>query len=265
MKTRFYRIYRVLRIMKNFRSHFSNWDTMIKRLLLGKNLTAIETRSGLLLSPGVGLQAISIYREIFVEKVYNPLGFEIESDDLVIDIGANIGIFSLYAASQGCNQVYAFEPHPDNFAIFLENIRTNNFLNVKPYKVGVASKEENGFLKVSSMSGHHEVIDPEKKDEVESVLEIRTINLENFIIENNIRQVDFLKIDCEGSEGEIILSLSSNFFKKVGKMVVEYHNNVSKLDDHQLMEILEEHDFNCVKKAMTPSYGYIYAQKITDK
>lgn len=261
MKTRFYRIYRVLQIVKEFRSQYSNWDTMIKRLLYGKNLSTIKTRDGLLLSPGVGLQAISIYREIFIEKVYNPLGFEVKSGDVVIDIGANIGIFTLFAASQGCDQVYAFEPHPDNFEIFSENIRINNLLNVKPYMVGVASKEGNGLLKVSSMSGHHEVIDPERKGEVEPVLEIRTINLENFITENNIRQVDFLKIDCEGSEGEIFLSLSSNFFKKVDKMVVEYHNNVSKLNDQQLMEILKEHDFNCIKKAMNHSYGFVYARK----
>lgn len=262
MKTRFYRIYRVLRIVKEFRSHFLNWDSMIKRLLLGKNLSTIEIRNGLLLSPGIGLHSISIYREIFVKNVYNPPGFEIKHGDVVIDIGANIGIFTLYAASQGCGQIYAFEPHPDNFSILLENIRINDLTNVKPYMVGVASKEEKGLLKVSSISGHHEVIDREKKNEFISVLEIRTINLEHFIKDNDIGPVDFLKIDCEGSEGDIFLSLSTKFFEKINKVVIEYHNNVSKLNDQQISKILKENNFHCVKQNINHSYGYIYAKKI---
>ncbi len=262
MKTRFYRIYRVLRIIKEFRSHFLNWDSMIKRLLLGKNLSTIEIRNGLLLSPGIGLHSISIYREIFAKNVYNPPGFEITPGDVVIDIGANIGIFTLYAASQGCGQIYAFEPHPDNFSILLENIRINNLNNVKPYMVGVSSKEEKGLLKVSSISGHHKVLDPEQKDGVESGLEIKTINIETFITNIKISQVDFLKIDCEGSEGDIFLSLSTKFFEKINKVVIEYHNNVSKLNGQQIIEILNENNFHCVKQNINHSYGYIYAKKI---
>ena len=55
--------------------------------------------------------------EIIFIHGYNPLHLHIERNDIVVDIGANIGIFTVFAASITRKTVYAFEPFPNNFEV----------------------------------------------------------------------------------------------------------------------------------------------------
>ena len=235
---------------------------MLKRLLRGQNLLGMQTRSGLNFSTGPGLQAIRIYREIFIEKVYNPVGFEINKGDVVLDIGANIGIYTVFAASQGCKIVHAFEPHPITYSILLQNIKLNDLKHVEAHQVGIASEEANGILEASDVSGHHRVVEMQGLHPSTSGIEIQTINLNEFFEKTNLESIDFIKMDCEGSEGEILSSLDHRSFQKIQKIVIEYHNNISQLDDEEIVKLLKKNGFYCIKTPSKNSCGYIYARKI---
>ena len=75
---------------------------------------------------------------VFLRREYGPIG----SNWTVIDVGANIGVFTLYAAATG-GRVYAYEPMPENYELLLRNLKRNNKLGpVQPFPFGVASRRE---------------------------------------------------------------------------------------------------------------------------
>lgn len=126
----------------------------------------------------------------------------IEEDSIFIDVGANIGIYSLLAASKiKSGKVYAFEPVNKVILNFKENIRLNNFGS----KVSVFNKvisEKSGkepyvFEKVSEISaigsgktGNHSLV--------------KSMSLDDFISKEKIKNIDFLKIDVEGAEMKVL-------------------------------------------------------------
>ena len=82
---------------------------------------------------------------------------------------------------------------------------------------------------------------------------------------NNITNCDFLKLDCEGSEYEIIKNLPTEYFKKIKKMIIEYH----MADTHpelltELMEVLKSQQYKLEIKTLFSDIGFIYAIRSSD-
>lgn len=125
--------------------------------------------------------------------------------DVVIDIGAHVGLFSIYLAKRWPGvTVYAFEPFPDNFANCLENLRMNQIANVQlspraiggsPRRVSMAASRHNtgGASAIKSTFGHSPI-----------VRDIETITLDEVFSMHAIDRCKLLKIDCEGMEFEIL-------------------------------------------------------------
>jgi tRNA G37 N-methylase Trm5 len=103
-----------------------------------KKPATIKFRNGIILS----LYYPRHINEVWLYEIYNPKGFEIKKDDLVIDIGANVGSFSIFAANKGA-RVFSFEPDKKNFEMIKKNIHQNNFQNkIIAINKGVTSKTE---------------------------------------------------------------------------------------------------------------------------
>jgi FkbM family methyltransferase len=121
----------------------------------------------------------------------------------VVDIGANIGYYTLIAAklvgSKG--KVYAFEPEPNNYRLLIKNIEENCYNNVIPIQKAVSNKPGKTKLFTSktvfSSLSFSENNVPEKKEFVM----VETITLDEFLENSNI---DFIKMDTEGAEGLIV-------------------------------------------------------------
>ncbi len=140
----------------------------------------------------------------------------------VIDVGANIGVFSIYAARSGAAIVYAFEPNKESFDLLVNNIKINKLEKIViPFNlaVGVLDGEQISIPKSSSPYNKtvHRSIELDEYDIVE------TISLPTFFQKNNINCIDFLKMDCEGAEYEIIYSMIEENFKKIVTFRVEHH------------------------------------------
>lgn len=84
---------KLLRLIKRYR----NWPEVVVAELRGESARRVVLRDGLVIeSPPSNL--LWITEEVFFEKVYSPSGFAIGPEDVVVDIGANVGAFTLYAA-----------------------------------------------------------------------------------------------------------------------------------------------------------------------
>jgi|GraSoi_2013_60cm_1033757.scaffolds.fasta_scaffold00669_6 FkbM family methyltransferase len=83
-----------------------------------------------------------ILDEILVDKLYFQEGVSISFGDIVLDVGANSGVFAICAAKQGA-QVYAYEPIPANFELLKQNIQLHGLDNlVHPRNIGLSDQSE---------------------------------------------------------------------------------------------------------------------------
>ena len=182
---------------------------------------------------------IVVLFQVFCERVYPT-----DSNTVVLDIGANIGLFSSYAAFSGAQKVYAFEPNPEAYHCMLENIGRNNLQKViVPYNYAVTSKS-NEVVTISKTASPQNRIAYENagrdKDEYESA---NTISLNDIVSKESISRVHLLKMDCEGSEYDILAGISKSTFSKINRIIVEYHDGkVAEIDEN-----LKQHGFKLEK------------------
>jgi hypothetical protein len=88
------------------------------------------------------LETAMLYHEIFAMQSYSKHGVKLSEGDCVFDVGANIGLYSLYLA-QSCQslRVFAFEPIPDIFAILQRNVHAHAAnLDIKLFNAGLSDK-----------------------------------------------------------------------------------------------------------------------------
>lgn len=164
---------------------------------------------------------LAIY-QVWKRKEYEDKRFYIHPNDIVIDIGAHIGAFSIWAASQATRgTVYAFEPNAENFALLEENIKLNRLSNIKAFPVAVADKSGEALLYNSKP---HNMTHSLFESVLTQSTKINTISLAEVLETNSIEEVNYLKIDAEGAEYPIILSLPVRLLSRIKKIFIEFHD-----------------------------------------
>jgi FkbM family methyltransferase len=165
----------------------------------------------------------SIIRHVVTEAEYTPPGYQIGPDDTVIDVGANIGAFSVLAARAATNGwVISYEPEPDNAALLRRNLDRNQCRNVTVVSAAVAGQRGVLTLHLNpDNSGGHSV----RRDHGGPSLSVPTVTLRDVFDEHRVSRCDFLKIDCEGAEYDILYSLPRQYFARVRRIVMEYHGD----------------------------------------
>ena len=168
-------------------------------------LVTVKLASGPLIILRQGTLDDRILHEIWIEKVYDK---RLQStDEIIVDIGAHIGLFTLFAAAKCPNaKVFCFEPDPDNFQLLMENIKLNNLATrIRAFKIGLSGKSGKRVMHVSESenTGNRSIIDSYTN---EHTIEIETLTLSEVYRQCDISHIDFLKVDVENAEAEILLS-----------------------------------------------------------
>lgn len=127
-------------------------------------------------------------------------------DDVVIDVGGHIGIVSMYLAKKfPYIQIYAYEPVPLNYEFFLENIKRNGINNIRLSNVAVTSDRRDVRLAIyRSNTGGATSNLPDMELAGYEYYDVKSITLDDIFDQNGIDRCKLLKIDCEGSEHEIL-------------------------------------------------------------
>lgn len=154
-------------------------------------------------------QAFShVVEEIFINRVYEQAGVTIDNGDIVFDCGANVGMFSAYAADCVGNggKVFAFEPGMEEFNFLISNVKKNHLENVNPFCFAIGKEDNKGMLFLDKESLGNRIVDKKKEGQSgEEILEIEIKSIDSFIAKNNIAKVDFIKMDIEGFERDALL------------------------------------------------------------
>lgn len=102
-----------------------NWQTFVDLYFhkIRTDYTILEMRSGIKVKLRTDSTDLMAFVNVWLVEEYKKQGFEIKDEDIVIDIGAHIGLFALYA-SQFCKsgKIFCFEPIKENFDILVSNI-----------------------------------------------------------------------------------------------------------------------------------------------
>ncbi len=170
-------------------------------------------------------------------RVYTKGPISIRPKDTVVDIGAQIGCFSIYAAQLAKDgTVYAYEPHPGNFELLKKNKKLNKIKNLRIFNTGVSNKK--GFSKLflsEDNSGAHSIFEADTK----KFLAFKTTTLAEIV--KKIGKINFLKIDAEGAEYPILLSSGEETFNLIDKIVLEYHDCLDHGHNYlELVKLLEK-------------------------
>lgn len=159
---------------------------------------------------------------MYIDGVYRPF-FDDVKDPVVIDAGANIGVFTLYAYPIA-SKIYSIEPSQTHYDTFIKMLEYNEMMDkVVPIRVALANTEgEAEFYHpinptARSLSKMVETISKDKEI-------VNKINMDTLFTQYKIDHVDFLKLDVEGSEFEIIEGATfEKVCPKIDSLVVEWH------------------------------------------
>lgn len=163
---------------------------------------------------------------IWGRRVYCPPGFEIEPGYSVVDIGAHIGIFSLYAATSAEGvRVLSFEPHPKNYVRLRGNVALNKCAEVITHNQAVAGTSGRRLLFSHRFNTGGHSIEPWQFERKAKMLYVDCVTLEEALSENHIARCDLLKMDCEGAEYEILEHTKKDVLTRVSRITMEYHNS----------------------------------------
>jgi len=185
-----------------------------------------------------------LFEEIFYKNEYS-----FESDNkspIIFDCGANIGFATLFFKwIYPESEVYAFEPDKDTFEVLKKNISQNKLKNVYLFNSAIYNKDgEIDFFIDSKIPGSFGMSTRQERIPKDKI-KVNCISLSSLIKDKKINQVDFIKMDIEGSEKEAIEDLDrNNQLTKIMKLTVEYHHKIDHRSNlSEFLWIFEKNGF----------------------
>ena len=185
-----------------------------------------------------------ILKQINEDRMYDPI-FADRDDMIVIDLGANCGLFSLYAADS-CSKIIAVEPTPSTYNVLKEIVKDDT--KIKPLQLAIGPHNEMISFFINENSTTNSMLN---RNGIET--QVQCMTLETLLFKEDLDHVDFIKCDIEGSEMQALTDATlSPISDKVKFWFVEVHQtNVQEsswpgnLDDNRqkLAELFQRHGY----------------------
>jgi len=179
----------------------------------------------------------------------------------IIDVGANIGLYTLtFAKLIGEKEgiVFAFEPSDEAFFRINQNIKLNNFKNIKLYKLGVSDEIGESEFYITEDDAFNSL----GKNPMKKIIEKRnipTITLDKFIEDNNLDEINILKIDTEGADYLVLRGATKLLDNKNPPIILcEYNKTTQSGYDYRLddlidfLELKNYRVYEIIKKKLVP-------------
>lgn len=178
------------------------------------------------------------------EEEWNELRFlkyKLQKKDIFVDVGSNIGIWTMVAASTIGNDglVYSFEPNPNTFKKLCANIQRNCLQDsIKPINKAIA--QENSVVNFSCQTEHNlSAISDQSVHSDTNLIEIEAINLDSVL---NNKAIAGIKLDTEGFELECLLGAANTIKESFPWLIVEFNTTLLKsavLGDWEVFKYLK--------------------------
>jgi len=149
--------------------------------------------------------------------------------EVFVDVGAHIGKYTIQIAKVvgESGLVVAIESHPKNYKVLLENIRLNGLKNVIPVNIAAWCSEGRVRLFIGDKNGHHSI----KRDFGRGSLVVKARALDDVLEELRVEKVNWIKIDVEGAELEVLKGLQNTLRKYRPTVIAEITREHYEIED----------------------------------
>lgn len=215
---------RAFRVYKNPLVRFLDYFGLIRR----ETPLQIALRNGLRLRIRAGTSDFGVVDDVYTYRVYDKALARVTEGQVVVDIGAHAGMFAMAAAARGAT-VFCFEPLPENVELLDANARLNGYeRRIISHRMAAASAS--GPVELSVMPGNtggstrFPSMYPEwRHNDRVTTMTVPGITLHDILQRCGLETCDCLKMDCEGSEFEILQRAPAEDLRRIHAMILEYH------------------------------------------
>jgi len=224
----------------------------------------IDLKRGLSIVSPMEEPLVHTFEDIWLNQCFTPHGFEVKPGDTVVDIGANLGVFSVWAATRAQGvRVISLEPSSRMFRLLIQNLSRNGLGQVVAVQAACGGEtgtavlysyglEEGSSLRPRNIRG--KVFRPQDRVDV--------LTLDDIFRRHQVEVCNLLKLNCEGGEYEILLKAPKETLRRVRKISMVYHLGLHNYCPDQIVAGLRQHGFEVNH---TPPYdelgGYLYAKR----
>lgn len=177
-----------------------------------------------------------ILHEVCTQDSYKLKQIQFAPGDVVLDIGANIGVLSILLAKKfPYLKVLAFEPLPSNYQYLQRNIKENAVSNVHAFPLAITAdgRFQEFRCMTQNLGGANAYI---TNDEPFMVAQAASVTLKHVFDAFGLDKVKLLKIDCEGGEYEIIPSIPKDYLERIEYLSGEFHTLFGHQDPTELLQ-----------------------------
>ena len=212
---------------------------------------------------------LSPFRECFFDQIYFkhlPAHVLAQDRPVVVDVGANVGFFSLFMFYRYPNAtVHSFEPMPFNFQTLNKYRAAYPSFDWHIHQQAVSDADTPITLHATYLDAFTTMATVFDVPGDSQQIEVEATSLSDAMSKNAIKRIDVLKLDCEGAEYRILYALPPELLKKIGMLIIETHQGTQADENTRaLASYLEQHGFALHFLAEEKS-GYIWAWTPDDK
>lgn len=163
---------------------------------------------GLTFNPGESCPELALGTyEIPIQNIFAQ---HLQAGDVFYDIGANVGFFTIIASKLVGNtgKVYAFEPGKGNANSIRHNARLNDFNQIEVIEKAVSNTSGEGQLLLAKYSGGHALATADAPPDLAGEVTIDLVSIDDLIAQNRITPPNFVKVDVEGAELDVLKGMS---------------------------------------------------------
>ncbi|RLI71405.1 hypothetical protein DRO91_05680 [Candidatus Heimdallarchaeota archaeon] len=209
-----------------------------------------------------GTTDVEIAKQVLRREHYKQM--KLRKTDILLDAGANIGAFSIWASDK-VKRIIAAEPNADNYLMMMRNLEKNKITVAKVIQLMIAvtgtdNKYRTLYVNQGTSRAIHSLI--HKRGRRESIVQCENVN--SLIAKYKITA---MKLDIEGGEIEVINAMTAKSWKRIRSMAIEFHHNALNDHGHKLfkktIKILNSH-FTTLTYNKSPGKNWttmIYAER----
>ena len=256
-------LYHKINRYKNLICQFSNWPRFLFfKIWGGKTEFNFKTRSGMELK--IPIQFLVTFKEVFLDDVYFqglPKDKLIRRKISVIDVGANVGLFGLRVFSKYPHaQVFSFEPMPFNYRMLKDHKAEYPAYGWRVVQKALAGHHNGLKLYSTTLDEFTTIAGVFETEDKGQQINVPTITLAEVMEAHSLERLDLLKLDCEGSEYDILYSTPRKILDKINLMCLETHPGKEENENHHSMVNFVSNLGMCFREQTNRDRtGYIWA------
>jgi FkbM family methyltransferase len=207
---------------------------------------------------------LDLFGEVWISRCYTPACFDVAAGDTVVDIGANVGVFTLWAASRDPHvRVIALEPSLRICDFLRRNVCANGLDNVTVIQAAAGGQKGEAILYSRGPEAWNTLYCRDNFGSMfRPLARTEVVTLDDLFDRFAVWKCSLLKLDCEGAEYEVLLNARPETLNRIGNIAMEYHVGLNEHSPEELVAFLESHGFavECLP-LIDQECGYLYARR----